>query len=122
MIHLSTEQRAEAMRLMRAYGAPDEAIAQAWNITRQRVHAILGARPRSYAPALEDPEPSPEAFARVLRAWRTRRGMTQVQAAAALGLPGQPTVSNWERNGACDHPRLVMRLLDLLDQHEPHAT
>lgn len=50
-------------------------------------------------PPQPPPKPKPDnAFGRQLRAWRKGRGLTQVQALAALGAPGdQAKLSDWER-------------------------
>lgn len=50
-------------------------------------------------PPQPPPKPKPDnVFGRQLRAWRKSRGLTQVQALAVLGVPGdQAKLSDWER-------------------------
>lgn len=66
---------------------------------------MLPRRPLDLMRLLETKPPRPprrrkraNAFGRRLRAWRKRRGLTQAQALAALGAPGdQAKMSDWER-------------------------
>ncbi len=66
---------------------------------------MLPRQPMELMKMLEQTPPKPprkpksdNAFGRQLRAWRKSRGLTQVQALAVLGVPGdQAKLSDWER-------------------------
>ena len=109
--------RTAIMRSLRAEGVPDAAIGRAFGLSRQRIGAILGLR--EYPPK---PPPEPldiTASARLpgaLKAWRLRRGMTQREAAATLGVDAQ-TLNGWEtaRKG-CSLATTLLRYLDITDE------
>ncbi len=72
---------------------------------------MLPRRPLEVMRLLEAKPPKPprkpkpdNSFGRQLRAWRKSRGLTQVQALAALGVPGdQAKLSDWERGKKVPH-------------------
>ena len=71
---------------------------QRHGITRQRVHQLLGPRPRTVR-APPKPAPTPptrKAFAAALLAWRRRHGLSQAGAARLLGVTTH-SVSSWEQ-------------------------
>lgn len=57
-------------------------------------------------------------FARVLKAYRMREGVTQAQASAQLGVPLR-TWQNWEIARNLPPSFALAALLDLLDQNSP---
>lgn len=97
----------------------------AWECCTQFTHAPMLARvlPRLDAPpvgvtstngwkartaAHRDPQ---RRFANALRAWRKARGLNQLEAAAALGLPhDQALISNWERGKRLPKPERLMQI------------
>ena len=57
-----------------------------------------------------------------LRAWRERHGMTQVQLAAAIGVP-QATVSRWESGThPIRHGTMLRLALERLEQRQQERT
>lgn len=117
---MTIDERNSAMQSMRAY-APDSAIAEAFGLTRQRVHALLGPRARRPAAAIPLPPEEADAADRLpaeLRQWRARRGLSQAQAAEALGIE-HGTLNRWETGrGGCSLAGLVLHYLRLRDEKE----
>lgn len=122
MINLTTDERENVMRVMRAYDVPDQVIAESFGLTRQRVHRILGTRQADAHASTGKPARSKDLntrLARELPAWRRRRGMSQSQAAEFLGIPYWQRVSAWESGKGCGMPGVLLRLLEALDKYEP---
>lgn len=120
-VELTAQQRLDAMRLMRAYDIPDEAIGEVFGITRQRVNVLLGRRgARWEKPAAPHPDKG-KGLASELRAWRIRRKLTQGEAAALFGVRIM-TINAWEcGRSEGSMPELVLRHIALLDRYEPPA-
>ena len=114
--------RIDIMRALRAHGVPDALIGEAFGVTRQWVHQRLGPRPRppratpNYLGATLAPADQDTPLGDLLRAWRERRGYTQEEAAAALGI-GTWSVSRWEQGCTAEHEGLVRLALYLLDKY-----
>ena len=105
-----------AMRSARTEGLPDSAIGRRYDLTRQRVHQILGKRPpapRKAQPAAP-PAPTREEFAAALLAWRRRRGLSQAQAARLLRVT-VTSISAWENKVCgCSLAGAILLLLELI--------
>lgn len=119
----TTPDRTTIMQALRDDGVSDAAIARAFNLTRQRIGAILGPRlePRKPVPGPLDTT-ADKRLPSALRDWRHRRGMTQRDAGAMLGVDLQ-TVSVWEsgRKG-CSLATMLLRYLDLTDEIDKIAS
>lgn len=120
---MSYATRDEAMRLMRAAGMPDDTIGACFALTRQRVHRILGPRPKANTIEDSSDPDAAERLPRELRTWRRCRRLNQREAAVLLGIPrGQATISAWETGARhCSLARMLLNHLDLLDRYEPNA-
>lgn len=118
-ITLPIKARTDIMRLMRAYGMPDETIAGAFSLSRQRAHVLMGPRPRDPIELAPVDATAAERLPSVLKAWRIKHDLSQTEAAKILGVRhGFNSVSKWERSaGGCAQPEVLIRLIELLDQH-----
>lgn len=110
---MSDSPRAAAIRQLRRLGAADATIAEACHLTRQRIHALAGPRPAPTPSAPPLPVASaPARLPSAMLAWRTRRGLSQVRAAAVLGVD-PITWSRWETGAqTCRFAHLVLNYLD----------
>ena len=103
-----------AMKAMRTRGMADATIAKRHGITRQRVHQLLGPRPRTVR-APPKPAPAPptrKAFAAALLAWRRRHGLSQAGAARLLGVTTH-SVSSWEQQRrGCSLATSILQLME----------
>ena len=118
---MTTTDRLDAMRALRAESVPDAIIGSAFGISRQRVHMLLGARAPETRPKIPPTDAgAADRLPSALRAWRERRGLTQKEAAKLLTLQSVMTYSAWETgNRGCALPALVLRYIELLDKHAP---
>ena len=116
---MTDSPRAAAIRQLRQLGAADTTIAEACQLTRQRIHALAGPRPAPPAsPAgLAPSAQAPAALPQAMLTWRTRRGLSQVRAAAAIGIDPM-TWNRWETGTqTCRIAHLVLNYLEKLDKN-----
>lgn len=119
---MTDSPRAAAIRQLRQLGAADTTIAEACQLTRQRIHALAGPRPAPPASPAGPAGPAPSAQApaalpQAMLTWRTRRGLSQVRAAAAIGIDPM-TWSRWETGTqTCRIAHLVLNYLEKLDKN-----
>lgn len=78
------DDRKRLMQRQRKKGMTYEAIAHEHQLTRQRVHAILG------------PDPASNEVGKFCKAWRKRLDLSQEEACKVLGVSFQPWLSNLE--------------------------
>jgi len=99
---------------------PDEAIASAFGLSRQRAHKLMGPRPREAIDIVPQDADATERLPGALKAWRLKHNLSQTEAAKILGVQhGFGSISKWERGaGGCAQPEILLRLIELLDQHE----
>jgi helix-turn-helix protein len=123
---VNTVSRSNLIRVLREHGVSDQVIAEAFDITRQRLHAMLGPRTSKPGPKPKpEPPPSlpplPKDLPAALRTWRRHRKITLNEAAARIGTNRQ-TWHNWEtgRTG-CSLPRLLLGYLNMIDRSETTA-
>lgn len=111
--------REDVIQLLRRANVSDARIAEFFNISRQRIHAMLGPRPEpfeGYKPP--DKMPPLEELPAFIKQWRTRRGLSMAQAARMIGV-GTMTWCNWETgHTGCSLGFLLMHYLTLVDKIE----
>jgi hypothetical protein len=115
--------RIPIMNALRAHGASDEEIGQLFELSRQRVHVLLGARPtpEESPPPIKFNEGAKDLPAALID-FRTRHDLSQGALANLLGLPPDPngkntagTIWRWENGYPCKWPHMILRLLELID-------
>ena len=108
--------RNATMERCRAAGMTDAAIGRQFQISRQRVNAVLGPRPPAVPVPFPDlaARPSASQFEARLRQWRSRSDLTQAEAAERLQVP-LGTYQKWETGRVPDLSRLVLRLVHMLE-------
>ncbi len=112
------DQRLTAMRMMRAAGISNIAIAHVFGLSEEHACRLMGPHEAAADEAEREALASlQETLARDLRAFRARHRLTQAGAARLLGLRTPSTVNSWEtgRHG-CAMPDMVLRFLRLLDE------
>jgi hypothetical protein len=110
--------RFECAQELREHGVPDELIGRVYNISRQRVHVLLGPRPpapRCTPLPRIGAEVTPGDFKSFIKAFRARHSLSQAALADMLGVD-QTTVARWENTGTCNLPGLVMLVLRYFDE------
>ena len=116
-----TPDQISAAHAMRASGASDKAIAVQYGISRQRLHKILGPRPKAAQTAQDSAAPDLPDFATELRAWRRLHGLSQSQAARLLRI-NPMSISAWETGRhRCALAAPMLLLLDLITKTQLHT-
>ena len=115
---MTPHQIGEARRLRRR-GISDAAIGAGMvpPVSRQAVHLALGPRARMpRAKPAQPAAPTVADFAARLRAWRTRRGLSQSGAARTLRVTTH-TVAVWEQERTgCSLATAMLLLMESLDK------
>jgi hypothetical protein len=124
---LLPDDKKQIMQRLRNAGVSDSIIGNAFDLSRQAVHVHLGPRDPSIPTLVlrkEKTTPPLPWFATdldktvpvALYAWRTRREMSQTNAAKVIGV--DPNVwSTWERGSrTCSLPGVLLQLLAALDK------
>lgn len=127
---ITTDLRLKQMQLMRRNGYSDAEVGLKFGLSRQRVHTLLGTSavdrrrgarvPDSVPPTALGTTKEDRALPAALASWRTRYGLTQIEAAKILHLKSVVTYSKWERGLGCSLSALVLDFLKLWE-HAYHT-
>lgn len=117
------EQQRKIMHALRVTGASDAYIAALFGLSRERVGQVLGRARASIRPRIvaESTITLDQQLPARLLAWRTRRRLSQAQAARFLGVSPHSWMAWESHRRTCGLPGVLTRLLnanDALDQIE----
>jgi len=110
------------MRQLRTAGDTDAEIGRKLNLSRQRVHQLLGPsgvdRRKGPHPRARSAPSARGAFSDALLAWRLRHNLSQSQAAKILRISSIAIYSKWETLGHCSLPGLVLAFIKLWEAQQ----
>lgn len=109
------DETLEAMQRLRE-AESDVEVGRIFNISRQRVHSLLGQRPAKKHIRAPIPHATAADLPDYLKAWREKHNVTMAEAARLCGT-NQMSWYAWESNRTgCSMPGLLLRYLALLDE------